>query len=73
MRMLRVGTDMIDSTFVQMHHLIDRAKAALHEELKRQLVAAFQARVEKQTEQARSQIEKLEAYLAKLTPDLQLL
>ena len=47
MRMLRLGNDMIDNMFGQMHQIIDKAKKSLQDVFKRQLVAAFQFKFEK--------------------------
>ena len=46
-RMLRLGNDMIDNLFRQMHDLIDKAKAQLMEQFQDQLIGAFQSKFER--------------------------
>jgi len=73
MRILKLGHDMIDNVFQQMHDLIDRAKSTLKDQFKVQMASAIKEKFQKQTTTVNDHINKLEEYLASVTPELVLL
>ena len=72
-RILRLGYNMIDNIFSQMHDLISKAKTDLKATFRTQLVHTFQLKFQKQTEKLTEHIDKLETYLSQTMPELELL
>ena len=70
-RMLRLGNDMIDNLFRQMHDLIDKAKAQLKDQFKDQLIGAFQSKFERQTQAVSEHVNKLESNLCSWIPRME--